>query len=134
MDSENLTWRKHVYTVQNKISKNIGLLYQGKNYLYDNCLKQIYFPYIHAYLIIQTSLGLVLIKLNWYYGTKVMVLNFLAPWTLLKTTWFAVLAWHPFIWNNCLSKNEKEIDNFLMFKKRATEKIMELSTAAISFQ
>ena len=28
----------------------MGLLYQGKHYLDDNCLKQIYFAYIHTYL------------------------------------------------------------------------------------
>ena len=47
---ENLTWRDHNHTVENKIAKNIGLLYQGKHYLSDNCLKQIYFAYINAYL------------------------------------------------------------------------------------
>ena len=47
---ENLTWRDHIYTVENKITKNIGLLYQGKHYHDDNCLKQIYYAYIHAYL------------------------------------------------------------------------------------
>ena len=46
---ENLTWRDRIYTVENKIAKNIGLLYQGKHYyLDDKCLKQIYFDYIHA--------------------------------------------------------------------------------------
>ena len=43
---ENLTWRDHILTVENKIAKNIGLLYQGKHYLDDNCLKQIYIAYI----------------------------------------------------------------------------------------
>ena len=43
---ENLTWRDHIHTVENKI----GLLYQGTHYIDDNCLKQIYFAYIHAYL------------------------------------------------------------------------------------
>ena len=47
---ENLTWRDHIHAVENKIAKNIGLLYQGKLYLDDNCLKQIYFAYIHAYI------------------------------------------------------------------------------------
>ena len=47
---ENLTWRHHIDTVENKIAKNIGLLYHGKHYLGDNCLKQIYFAYIHAYI------------------------------------------------------------------------------------
>ena len=47
---ENLRWRDHIHTVENRIAKNIGLLYQGKHYLDDNCFNQIYFPYIHAYL------------------------------------------------------------------------------------
>ena len=41
---------------------------------------------------------------------------------------------YRFNWNNCLSKNEKEIDSFLLFKQRANEKIMELSSAANFFQ
>ena len=47
---ENLTWRDHIHTVENKIAKNIGHLYQGKHYFDDNCLKRFYFAYIHAYL------------------------------------------------------------------------------------
>ena len=46
---ENLTWRNQIHTVENKTAK-IGLLYQGKHYLDDNCLKQIYFSYIRVYL------------------------------------------------------------------------------------
>ena len=45
-----LTWRNYIHTVENKIAKDIGLLYQGKHYLDENYLKQIYFAYIHAYL------------------------------------------------------------------------------------
>ena len=59
---ENLTWRDHIHTVENKIAKNIGLLlYQGKHYLDENCLKQIFFAYIHTYL---SYANIVLIKLN----------------------------------------------------------------------
>ena len=47
---ENLTWPDHIHTVENKVAKSIGLLYQGKHYHDDKCLKQIYFAYIHAYL------------------------------------------------------------------------------------
>ena len=46
----NLTWRDYIHIAENEIAKNIGLLYQGKHYLNDNCLKQICFAYIHAYL------------------------------------------------------------------------------------
>ena len=47
---ENLTWRDHIHTIENKIAKNIVLSYQGKHYFDDNCLKQIYFAYINAHL------------------------------------------------------------------------------------
>ena len=47
---ENLTWRDYIHIVEDKIAKNIGLLYQAKHYLDDNCFKQIYFACIHAYL------------------------------------------------------------------------------------
>ena len=47
---ENLIWRDHIHNVENKIAKNIGLLYQGKHHLDDKCLKEIYFAYIHTYL------------------------------------------------------------------------------------
>ena len=47
---KNVTWRNHIHAVENKIAKSIGLIYQGKHYLNDNCLKQIYFAYINAYL------------------------------------------------------------------------------------
>ena len=46
---ENLTWRDHIHTVENKIAKNIGLLYQGRYNLDEKCFKQIYFAYIRAY-------------------------------------------------------------------------------------
>ena len=47
---ENLTWKDHIHTVENKIANNIGLLYQGKHYLDDDCLKQISFAYIQTLL------------------------------------------------------------------------------------
>ena len=34
---ENLTWRKHIHIIENKISKNIGLLYKAKFLLYKLC-------------------------------------------------------------------------------------------------
>ena len=45
---ENLTWKNHISTIENKISKNIGLLY--KFLLNEKCLKRIYFAFIHSYL------------------------------------------------------------------------------------
>ena len=57
---ENLTLRDHIYTTENKVTKNLGFLYQGKYYLCEICLKQIYFGCIHPYL----NYGNILIKLN----------------------------------------------------------------------
>ena len=68
------------------------------------------------------------------YPTNFSLINFLVPRAFLKTTRFAISATGPILWNNCLSKNEKEIDNFLLFKQRAKEKIMELSTAGNFYQ
>ena len=63
------------------------------------------------------------------YLTNFSLINFSVPQTFLKTTRFAISARGPLLWNNCLPKEEKEIDNILLFKKRAKEKIIELSTA-----
>ena len=35
---KNRTWTDHIHIVENKITKNFELLYQGKHYLDDNCL------------------------------------------------------------------------------------------------
>ena len=39
--------------------------------------------------------------------------------TFLKTSLFPISAKGPIICNNCFSKDEKEIDNFLLFQHRA---------------
>ena len=45
-----ITWKVHIRTVENKIAKNIGLLYRAKQLLNTSSLKSIYFSYIHRYL------------------------------------------------------------------------------------
>ena len=52
------------------------------------------------------------------------------PQTLLKIARFSILVRGPILWNNFLSNNKKGIDHFLLFKQKAKEKKMELSTAA----
>ena len=46
----NVSWRYHIKTVQNKLSKNIGLLCRAKQFLDETSLKTIYFSYIHSFL------------------------------------------------------------------------------------
>ena len=62
------------------------------------------------------------------------LINLSAPRTFLKTRRFAMSAIGHILYNNCLSENEKEIDNFLLFRQRSKEKKLELSTAANFFQ
>ena len=50
MLDENVNWQEHIRTVENKIAKNIGLLYRAKYLLNKASLKCIYFAYIHSYL------------------------------------------------------------------------------------
>ena len=47
---ENITWEKHIRTIESKLAKNIGLLYRAKRLLQVKSLKSIYFAYIHSYL------------------------------------------------------------------------------------
>ena len=50
MLDENVSWKYHIKTVQNKLSKNIGLLCRAKQFLDETSLKTIYFSYIHYFL------------------------------------------------------------------------------------
>ena len=47
---EHISWIDHVRTVENKIAKNIGLLYRVTQFLNEDSLKTVYFSYIHSYL------------------------------------------------------------------------------------
>ena len=47
---EYISWIGHVKTVENKISKHIGLLYLVSQFLDEDSLKTVYFSYIHSYL------------------------------------------------------------------------------------
>ena len=47
---ENLTWKDHTKYTENKIAKNIGILYRSKPYLNNKCLLSLYYSYIHSYI------------------------------------------------------------------------------------
>ena len=64
MLDENVNWQEHIRTVENKIAKNIGLLYRAKYLLNELSLKCIYFAYIHSYLNYVNIAWLVLIEQN----------------------------------------------------------------------
>ena len=47
---ENLSWKTHISTIENKISKNLGILYKARLVLNQKSIKQLYFSFIHSYL------------------------------------------------------------------------------------
>lgn len=47
---ESLTFKYHIEIIENKISKNLGILYKAKPYLNITCLKTLYFSFINSYL------------------------------------------------------------------------------------
>ena len=50
MLDQHISWIDHVRTVENKVAKNISLLYGGSQFLNDDSLKTVYFSYIYSYL------------------------------------------------------------------------------------
>ena len=47
---EHLSWKDHITVIENKISKNLGVLYRAKRVLDSNALKRLYFSFFHSYL------------------------------------------------------------------------------------
>ena len=47
---ENLTWKDHIRYLENKIAKNLGLLFRSKPYLTKKCLLSLYHSYIYTYI------------------------------------------------------------------------------------
>ena len=50
MLDESLTWTNHIQILENKVSKNLGILYKAKPHLTLECLKNLYFSFVHSYL------------------------------------------------------------------------------------
>ena len=47
---EHLTWKKHIQFIENKVSKNVGVLYKASKLINSKCLRSIYFSFIHSYV------------------------------------------------------------------------------------
>ena len=67
------------------------------------------------------------------FPTKFSLINFSVPPTFLKTSRFAISIRQPFFWKNCFPKDEKEIDNFLLFKQRTRELLVSFSKKILTF-
>ena len=46
---ENLIWKDQIRYLENKIAKDIGLLFGSKPYLTKKCLVSLYYSYVHTY-------------------------------------------------------------------------------------
>ena len=47
---EHLSWKNHTSVVENKVSKNIGILHKAKNIFSKGGLETQYFSFVHSYL------------------------------------------------------------------------------------
>ena len=47
---ENLSWKTHIKYIENKISKNIGILFKARPFLNKKSLLSLYYLYIHSYI------------------------------------------------------------------------------------
>ena len=47
---EHLNWKDHINVIENKLSKNLGLLHKAKQFLNAKAMKSLYFSFIHSYL------------------------------------------------------------------------------------
>ena len=50
MVDEHLNWNVHINIIENKFSKNLGLLHKAKQFLNAKAIKSVYFSFIHSYL------------------------------------------------------------------------------------
>ena len=47
---EHFTWKKHVQLIENKVSKNVGVLYKASKLINSKCLRSSYFSFILYYI------------------------------------------------------------------------------------
>ena len=47
---ENLNWKEHIKHTENKIAKNLGILYKARTFLDRNALLSLYYSYIQTYI------------------------------------------------------------------------------------
>ena len=60
---EHLKWKTQIAHVRGKLTKNLGILYQLRNYLNLKMLRQLHFALIYPYLITVQCVGATLIRL-----------------------------------------------------------------------
>ena len=59
---QHLTWKEHIKLTENKIAKNIGILYKARPYLDKRALLCLCYSFIHSYLNYTNTACAVLIE------------------------------------------------------------------------
>ena len=57
LSDDNLSWKEHIKYLENKIAKNIGLMYRAKPFLDKESFLALYYSYMHSYLNYANNLG-----------------------------------------------------------------------------
>ena len=47
---KHLNWKDLINVIENKLSKNVGLLHKAKQFLNAQVIKSLYFSFTHSYL------------------------------------------------------------------------------------
>ena len=47
---EHLTWKNHIQLIENKVSKNVDVLYKTCKLINSKYFRRIYFSFIHSYI------------------------------------------------------------------------------------
>ena len=130
---ENLTWKDHIKYIENKIAKNIGILYRSKPYLNNKCLLSLYNSYIHSYISyanIAWAMPVFLSKFtkpSHIYPTRFSQINYAKPTHKLNRCKYRISIRGPYIWNEFLSNTEKEIELTSSFKSTIKNKLLSLN-------
>ena len=97
---ENLNWKEHIKYTENKIAKNLGLLYKARPFLERNILLVLYYSYIQTYInyaniawgsTCRTNLKKLTANKNMQYILFLIKTNLCTQWRFLRSRKFQQL-------------------------------------------
>ena len=145
---EHLNWKDHINVIENKLSKNLGLLHKAKQFLNAKAMKSLYFSFIHSYLTYgnvwcSTSMN----KTKKLFSKQKQAIKIIPmtdihanlnsdeePNILLRVTKFAVSSRGPCIWNKHTDKLLKTTNSLSLFKAKIKDRLIKLKKISIYFQ
>ena len=121
---EHIAWNDHIHAIEQKLAKEIRLLYRARQFLDEESLKTIYFSYIHSYQVSKIS-NMAFEKPTHKYPTQFSETNFKYKKYSLTSTKQSIFVRRPKIWNEFLTKEEIEIKSHSIFLKKIKTKLLE---------